>query len=96
MVGSKEKHALVTGASSEIGCELAKLLAADGKNIVVVARSDDRLEMLKTELEKKHGTKVKVLVKDLSRPEAPQEIFSELERGHIKGLSTASGEKRTG
>lgn len=83
MIGSKEKYAFVTGASSGIGYELAKLLAQDGKNIVVVARSQDRLEKLKTEIENKHGTKVIVLVKDLSNPSAPQEIFSELEKKNI-------------
>jgi short-subunit dehydrogenase len=83
MIGSKEKYALVTGASSGIGYELAKLFAQDGKNIVVVARSQDRLEKLKTEIENKSGTKVIVVVKDLSKPDAPQEIFSELEKKNI-------------
>jgi short-subunit dehydrogenase len=83
MIGSKEKYALVTGASSGIGYELAKLFAQDGKNIVVVARSQDRLEKLKTEIENKSGTKVIVLVKDLSKSDAPQEIFSELEKKSI-------------
>ena len=83
MIGSKENYALVTGASSGIGYELAKLFAQDGKNIVVVARSQDRLEKLKTETENKHGTKVIVVVKDLSKPDAPQEIFSELEKKNI-------------
>jgi short-subunit dehydrogenase len=79
MIGSKEGYALVTGASSGIGYELARLFAKDGKDIVVVARSKDKLEELKGDLEKKHGTKVKVLVKDLSDPKSPLEIFSELE-----------------
>jgi short-subunit dehydrogenase len=83
MIGSRDKYALVTGASSGIGYELAKLFAQDGKNIVVVARSQDRLEKLKTEIENKSGTKVIVLVKDLSKPDAPQEIFSELEKKNI-------------
>jgi short-subunit dehydrogenase len=83
MIGSKEKYALVTGASSGIGYELAKLFAQDGKNIAVVARSQDRLEKLKTEIENKHGTKVIVVVKDLSKPDAPQDIFSELEKKNI-------------
>ena len=83
MIGSKEKYALVTGASSGIGYELAKLFAQDGKNFVVVARSQDRLEKLKTEIENKSGTKVIVLVKDLSKPDAPQEILSELEKNNI-------------
>src|SRR5512139_3196427 len=79
MIGSKESYALVTGASSGIGYELAKLFARDGKNIVLVARSKDKLEELKTDLEKGHGVKAKVLIKDLSDPKSPQEIFSQLE-----------------
>lgn len=83
MAGSKERYALVTGASSGIGCELAKLLAKHGKNLVVVARSQEKLEALKTEIESKHGTIVKVLPADLADPEAPPEIFNELEKEHI-------------
>ncbi len=83
MIGSKDSWALVTGASSGIGYELAKLFAKDGKNIVVVARSRDKLEGLKRDLEREHQTKVVVSVKDLSDPEAPQEIFSELEKEDI-------------
>jgi short-subunit dehydrogenase len=83
MIGGKDSYALVTGASSGIGYELAKLFARDGKNTVVVARSRDKLEELKANLEKEHGTKVRILVKDLSDAEAPQEILSELQREGI-------------
>jgi short-subunit dehydrogenase len=83
MIGSKDSYALVTGASSGMGYEYAKLFAKDGKNIVVLARSRDRLEGLKRDLEKEHGTKVMVLVKDLSDPKAPQEVFAELEKAGI-------------
>ena len=83
MIGSKGSYALVTGASSGIGYELAKLFAKDGKDIVVIARSKDKLDGLKKDLEKAHGTKVMVLVKDLSDPKAPQEVFSELEKEGI-------------
>ena len=83
MIGSKDSYALVTGASSGMGYEYAKLFAKDGKNIVVLARSRDKLEGLKTDLEKEHGTKVMVLVKDLSDPKAPQEVLSELEKAGI-------------
>ena len=51
MIGSKDRYALVTGASSGIGYELAKLFAKDGKNLVIVARSQDRLEELRTEID---------------------------------------------
>jgi short-subunit dehydrogenase len=83
MIGSPEKYAILTGASCGIGYEMAKILAKDGKNIVVVARSRDQLEDLKRDIENKHGTKVKVLAKDLSDPKAPPEIFSELEKERI-------------
>ena len=83
MIGSKDRYALITGASSGIGYEIAKLLAKEGKNLVAVARSRDKLEDLKREVENKRGTKVKVLAKDLSDPRAPVEIFSELEKEGI-------------
>jgi uncharacterized protein len=83
MIGSKEKYALVTGASCGIGYELAKVLAKDGKNVVVVARGKERLEHLKAEVEKEYGTRVRVLPKDLANPKTPPEIFSELEKEGI-------------
>jgi len=83
MIGSRERYAVITGASSGIGYELAKLLANDGKDIVVVARSRDKLEDLKRDIENKQGTKVRVLAKDLSNPKSPLEIFTELEQEYI-------------
>jgi len=84
MIGSKEKYALVTGASSGIGCELARLIAKDGKDLVVVARRKERLEELKADIVKKYGTSVIVLPQDLSVPQAPAEIFSQLQGKRIK------------
>ena len=83
MIGSKDRYVLVTGASSGIGYELANLFAKDGKNLVIVARSQDRLEELKTKIEDEYETTVIVLPKDLSNPNSPQEIFSELQKRHI-------------
>jgi uncharacterized protein len=71
--------ALVTGASGGIGEELARLFAADGHDLVLVARSRDKLERLAAELSEKHGVGARVLSKDLARPEAPREIFDELQ-----------------
>jgi len=84
MIGSKDGYALVTGASSGIGYELAKLFAKGGKNVVVLARSQDKLEALKAEIESRYGTSARVLVKDLSDPLSPQQIFSELENDGVK------------
>ena len=58
---------LITGASSGIGRAYAERLAADGHDLVVVARRGDRLEELKHRLESEHGVSVQALVADLSR-----------------------------
>ena len=71
--------ALVTGASSGIGKELARLLAADGYDLVLVARSGRSLEELASEMRAAHGIKVKVMLKDLSKPGAAEEIFARLD-----------------
>jgi uncharacterized protein len=55
--------ALITGASSGIGLELAKLFAADKSNLIVVARSQNKLETLAEEL-RRDGVQVVVLPKD--------------------------------
>jgi len=70
------KWALITGASAGIGMELARLLAADGTNLVLSARRRDRLEQLAGELAGKNGVKVEVCVADLAVPSAPNEIFN--------------------
>lgn len=69
---------LITGASSGIGLELARLFAADRSNLVLVARSGDKLESLARQLRQDHGIEAVVLPKDLAKPAAPQEIFDQL------------------
>lgn len=78
------KTALITGASSGIGLELATLFAKDGYNLVLVARSNDKLHDLADKLRQQYGTPtITVVEKDLSRPEAPQEIYDEVTRQQI-------------
>lgn len=72
------KTALITGASSGIGLELARVFAANEYDLVIVARRRAKLNALKKELEAEHGVSVTVLAKDLSRRAAPQAIFDAL------------------
>ncbi|MBS1664577.1 MAG: SDR family oxidoreductase [Bacteroidetes bacterium] len=59
------KHALVTGGTSGIGWELAKLLAKDGYNIILVARGEEGLEKSQKELEQTYSISVETISKDL-------------------------------
>ena len=77
------KTALVTGASSGIGLELAKLLAREGHDLVLVARRREALEELARELAVKHGVAARVIAKDLTAPDSTAEIFDELETERI-------------
>ncbi len=60
------QYALITGASSGIGLELAKVMAAKGHNLILVARRLNLLQELKATLEKKYGVSVQIRVADLS------------------------------
>ena len=77
------KTALITGASSGLGMELARLYAANGDNLVLVARSVSKMEELKAELEKAYGIQMMVIGKDLSQAEAPAEIYFEVKSPHF-------------
>lgn len=83
MADSSKKVALITGASSGIGYELAKLFAADGHDLVLVARSVDALQKLAAELSDKHKVQCRVIPKDLCDPQAPNEIYRELKQAGI-------------
>jgi uncharacterized protein len=69
---------LITGASSGIGEALARLFAAHGHNLVLVARSADKLQSLSDELARGHGIQSRVLAADLADPGAPPHIFETL------------------
>lgn len=72
--GSKGR-AVVTGASSGIGLEIATVLARHGHDLVLTARNADALEALAGKLEGKYGISAEVIPGDLARPEFPQELF---------------------
>ena len=75
----KGKTALVTGASSGLGTEFARQLAAKGASLVIAARRRGNLEALAAELAKAHGTAVTVVEIDLSEPDAAQRLFDQTE-----------------
>jgi uncharacterized protein len=74
------RTALITGASSGIGAELARVSAEHGFNVILVARRKDKLETLAEELTVRHGVDAAVIVADLSKPDVPQDIFGEIAR----------------
>ncbi len=78
------KTALITGASSGIGKEFAKIHAERGGNLIVVARSLQALHDLKIELEAKHKISVYVIEKDLTAPNATKEIYEELKQAGLQ------------
>ncbi len=73
--------ALVTGASSGIGRTFCEQLAARGQDLVVVARTVDRLERLKTQLEGRHGVRVEVITADLGDRAQMQRVADRLADG---------------
>jgi short-subunit dehydrogenase len=76
--------ALITGASAGIGLAFAEQLAAGGAHLVLTARRTDRLQKLATDLSKKHRVKTEVFSVDLTRPEAPGEIYAFTSRKNIQ------------
>lgn len=78
-----KKTALITGASSGIGLEIARQLAGEGVSLILVARRKERLEALAGELES-GGAEVRVIPLDLARPGAGKELFETTEQESIE------------
>lgn len=78
-----KKTALITGASGGIGYELAKIFAKNGINLVLVARSKNKLDELKNDLEKQYGISVYTVGKDLSIRESVSELYEETKKQNI-------------
>lgn len=75
--------ALITGASVGIGRELARIFAENGHDLVLVARNIGQLQQVAAECESQGKIRARVLQKDLSQPNAAQEIFDELKRDGV-------------
>lgn len=68
-------YTLVTGASGGIGMALAKEFAKHGHDLIIVARTAEKLELLKTELEKEYGIHVEAVAADLSKEAERESLF---------------------
>lgn len=75
--------ALVTGGSRGIGYELAALLAADGHDLVLVARSEADLRAAADEFEERHGIDAAVVPADLTDPGAAREVYETVQEAGI-------------
>mgnify|MGYP000279302415 CR=1 FL=1 len=69
------KTALVTGASIGIGAAFAQALAKRGHNLILVARSQDKLEQLAQQLQQDYQVETEVIPQDLTQSNAPQTLF---------------------
>ena len=72
----KNNYALVTGASSGIGLEIAHSLAKRGYNLILVARREEQLNKIATEIKNDFSINVEVFSADLANPLAPNAIYS--------------------
>ena len=78
------KTALITGASSGIGLEFAKVFAKEKNNLVLVARSKDKLEQLADDIRKEYAVQVKVIGADLSDMNEVQMVYDNCKAENIE------------
>lgn len=78
------KATLITGASGGIGEAFARRLAAEGHDLVLVARSEDKLRELCEELKSKHGIACHFIAVDLTGFEADKQLFDETQKNGIE------------
>jgi hypothetical protein len=74
-----KKTALITGASAGLGVEFAVQLAAQGHDLVLVARRKEKLDEVAKSLAEAHGVDVRTLSADLSDPSAPKDLFAQVQ-----------------
>ena len=77
-MSTQKKTALITGASSGIGLDFARLFAEGGYDVVLVARTEPKLKALADELGTKHGVRALAMAADLADPAAPGRVMERL------------------
>ncbi|MDQ6706692.1 MAG: SDR family oxidoreductase [Acidobacteriota bacterium] len=85
------KTALITGAITGIGYELAKLFAKDGNELVLLARDAGKLEQVAEEMRRISGKPVRVIAADLARPESAADIYRQFENTVVDSLVNNAG-----
>jgi short-subunit dehydrogenase len=83
--------ALITGASGGLGEEFANILAEKKWNLILVARSKDKLDVIKTNLEHNHSIAVQVIDLDLSLPDATHQLMKHIEKQNVDLLINNAG-----
>ena len=78
------KTVLITGASSGIGLELARIFASKSYDLFLVARNEQSLASLAAEIKREHPVAIHILAKDLSIPNAAQEVFEVTKQSNIQ------------
>lgn len=79
-----KEYILITGASSGIGYEMAQQLASLKYNLILTARSEDKLEAMQKELSSQHGITVHYLTKDLSKTEDAFQLFNDIKSANYE------------
>ncbi len=83
MPSTPRKTALITGASSGIGLAIAQRFAKGEYDVILVARSEDKLKALQSELAQKHGIEAFVFSHDLTQTDAPQKLFDQIQQQNL-------------
>ena len=88
-----KEYILITGASSGIGYEMAKQLASKNFNLLLVARSEDKLLKFQQELKNKYSIEVEYLLFDLSEPNAALDLYNQVQEKKylVTGLINNAG-----
>ena len=88
---NKLKTALVTGAASGLGFELALLLAKDTYNLILIDIDSEKLHKAKTNILNNYDTKIDVIVKDLSKVNVAQEVYAKISNNQIDVVVNNAG-----